>query len=124
MHPGRRSSSTRSDAGIGGAVADVVGARLQRLGATLPVLCITHLPQIAAYGRRTIASSKASARPTVTDVARVERRQREEELARMIGGTRCSEPRHGQREEMLAFRGRRERSSLEETERLTTEQAE
>ena len=48
--PGKTLIFDEVDAGIGGAVADVVGSRLQRLGGRFQVLCITHLPQIAAYG--------------------------------------------------------------------------
>ena len=48
--PGKTLIFDEVDAGIGGAVADVVGGRLQRLGERFQVLCITHLPQIAAYG--------------------------------------------------------------------------
>ena len=69
--PGKTLIFDEVDAGIGGAVADVVGARLQRLGGTYQVLCITHLPQIAAYGAThyRIVKSVRGGR-TVTDVAR------------------------------------------------------
>jgi DNA repair protein RecN (Recombination protein N) len=79
------------DAGIGGAVADVVGARLQQLGSRFQVLCITHLPQIAAYGasHMQIAKSVRAGR-TSTEVRRVEGPEREAEIARMIGGAAVS----------------------------------
>ena len=48
--PGKTLIFDEVDAGIGGAVADVVGGRLQRLAERFQVLCITHLPQIAAHG--------------------------------------------------------------------------
>ena len=48
--PGKTLIFDEVDAGIGGAVADVVGGRLQRLADQFQVLCITHLPQIAAHG--------------------------------------------------------------------------
>src|SRR5204862_7539802 len=48
--PGKTLIFDEVDAGIGGRVADVVGARLQALGQRFQVLCITHLPQIAARG--------------------------------------------------------------------------
>ena len=48
--PGKTLIFDEVDAGIGGAVADVVGARLQSLAKRFQVLCITHLPQIAAHG--------------------------------------------------------------------------
>jgi len=104
--PGKTLIFDEVDAGIGGAVADVVGARLQRLGSTYQVLCITHLPQIAAYGAThfRIEKSVRTGR-TVTDVARVEGAKREEELARMIGGTDVSAAVLASAREMLAFRG-------------------
>ena len=110
--PGKTLIFDEVDAGIGGAVADVVGARLQRLGATYQVLCITHLPQIAAYGSThyRIEKSIRTGR-TVTDVARVEGVKREEELARMIGGSDVSAAVMASAKEMLAFRRGREQSS-------------
>ena len=50
------------DAGIGGRVADVVGARLRALGGRFQVLCITHLPQIAAHGDDAVPDREARAR--------------------------------------------------------------
>jgi DNA repair protein RecN (Recombination protein N) len=79
------------DAGIGGAVADVVGKRLQSLGDRFQVLCITHLPQIAAYGQAHFQISKSVRRDrTLTEVSRVAGPDRERELARMIGGADIS----------------------------------
>ena len=71
--PGKTLIFDEVDAGIGGAVADVVGGRLQRLGERFQVLCITHLPQIAAYGAThyRIAKSVRGGR-TLTEVARVD----------------------------------------------------
>jgi DNA repair protein RecN (Recombination protein N) len=75
------------DAGIGGTVADVVGDRLQQLAGKFQVLCVTHLPQIAAYGSThfTIAKRVRSGR-TVTEVATVDGDARIDEVARMIAG--------------------------------------
>jgi DNA repair protein RecN (Recombination protein N) len=103
--PGKTLIFDEVDAGIGGAVADVVGARLQRLGRTFQVLCITHLPQIAAYGSThyCIAKSVRSGR-TITDVRRVAGREREEELARMIGGADVSTAVLTSAREMLSSR--------------------
>jgi DNA repair protein RecN (Recombination protein N) len=109
--PGKTLIFDEVDAGIGGAVADVVGARLQRLGSTYQVLCITHLPQIAAYGRTHYRIEKnVRGSRTVTVVARVDGVQREEELARMIGGTDVSPTVIASAKEMLAFRRGREQS--------------
>lgn len=109
--PGKTLIFDEVDAGIGGAVADVVGARLQRLGETFQVLCITHLPQIAAYGgtQYRIVKRVRGGR-TITDVARVDGAEREEELARMIGGADISEAVRASAREMLAVRSGRERS--------------
>jgi DNA repair protein RecN (Recombination protein N) len=85
--PGKTLIFDEIDAGIGGAVADVVGAKLRALGERYQVLCITHLPQIAAYGDAHFRIDKAiKGGRTVTTVAPVAGPAREEELARMIGG--------------------------------------
>jgi DNA repair protein RecN (Recombination protein N) len=85
--PGKTLVFDEVDAGIGGAVADVVGARLRTLGQRYQVLCITHLPQIAAYGgaHYRIEKSVKGGR-TLTRVTALTGPDREEELARMIGG--------------------------------------
>ena len=109
--PGKTLIFDEVDAGIGGAVADVVGARLQRLGEAFQVLCITHLPQIAACAATHYRIVKRiSGGRTVTDVARVEGAEREEELARMIGGADISAAVRASAREMLAARSGRERS--------------
>ena len=75
------------DAGIGGRVADVVGKKLRGLGESFQVLCITHLPQIAAAGHVHFHISKYVANGrTLTQVVRLDESERVEELARMIGG--------------------------------------
>jgi DNA repair protein RecN (Recombination protein N) len=80
------------DAGIGGRVADVVGARLQALGGRFQVLCITHLPQIAARGRTQFLVEKRVARDrTTTTVTRLQMDERVEALAQMIGGAAVTE---------------------------------
>jgi len=85
--PGKTLIFDEVDAGIGGAVADVVGGRLRLLGEKFQVLCITHLPQIAAYGAThyRIAKTVKGGR-TSTGVARLEGIERETEIARMMGG--------------------------------------
>ena len=105
--PGKTLIFDEVDAGIGGQVADVVGARLQRLGRTYQVLCITHLPQIAAYGAAhyRIVKTVRGGRTTTT-VARVAGSDREEELARMIGGADVSAAVLTSAREMLTSRHR------------------
>ncbi len=64
------------DAGIGGRVADVVGRKLRALGSAFQVLCITHLPQIAAVRRHTFRDRKARRTRTDADVGRSARPRR------------------------------------------------
>ncbi len=80
------------DAGIGGAVAERVGRVLSELATEHQVLCITHLPQIAAFADRhfVVRKEQAGGR-TRTQVARVEGEARIEELARMAGGERVTD---------------------------------
>jgi DNA repair protein RecN (Recombination protein N) len=80
------------DAGIGGRVADVVGGRLGALGDRFQVLCITHLPQIAARASTHFRIDKAVRRDrTVTTVQRLDGEGRIEEIGRMIGGALVTE---------------------------------
>ena len=103
--PGKTLIFDEVDAGIGGAVADVVGARLQQLSRTFQVLCITHLPQIAAYGgtQYRIVKNVRGGR-TITQVATVAGADREVELARMIAGTDTSPAVLASAREMLETR--------------------
>jgi DNA repair protein RecN (Recombination protein N) len=80
------------DAGIGGRVATVVGQKLASLGDRFQVLCITHLPQIAACGRsHFLIEKRVQGRRTVTDVKRLDGDERVAELARMMGGSAAGE---------------------------------
>jgi len=91
------------DAGIGGRVADVVGVRLQELGRRFQVLCITHLPQIAARGdvQFLIEKSVRGSR-TVTKVERLDAAGRVDEIGRMIAGASLSDPVRASARELLA----------------------
>jgi DNA repair protein RecN (Recombination protein N) len=74
------------DAGIGGQTARAVAERLRALGEHRQILCITHLPQVAALAARHFSIAKdASSRPTRADVRRLERDELEGELVRMLG---------------------------------------
>jgi DNA repair protein RecN (Recombination protein N) len=76
------------DSGIGGAVAAAVGERLQRLGARLQVLVVTHSPQVAARGAHHWRVAKRQAeRLTVTRVEELDADTRQEEIARMLSGS-------------------------------------
>ncbi|HET9818872.1 MAG TPA: DNA repair protein RecN [Rhodanobacteraceae bacterium] len=75
------------DAGIGGAVAEVVGAKLRALGSHCQVMCVTHLPQVAAQGHAHLSVSKlVEGKATRTHIALLDAKGRNEELARMLGG--------------------------------------
>jgi DNA repair protein RecN (Recombination protein N) len=90
------------DAGIGGQVADVVGRRLQALGSDFQVLCITHLPQIAARGSTHFRISKrVKGERTSTSVDRLSPDGREDEVARMIGGAATTPAVRASAREML-----------------------
>jgi DNA repair protein RecN (Recombination protein N) len=80
------------DAGIGGRIADVVGQTLRRTAEGRQVLCVTHLPQIAAYGHHHFLVTK-SVRGSLTQTAvfPLDERGRVEELARMLGGEQVTE---------------------------------
>ena len=80
------------DAGIGGAVAERVGRVLAELSTEHQVLCITHLPQIAAFAdRHFVVRKQAKGGRTRTQVERVEGSLRVDELARMAGGEEVTE---------------------------------
>jgi DNA repair protein RecN (Recombination protein N) len=104
--PGKTLIFDEVDAGIGGTVADIVGARLRELAGECQVLCITHLPQIAAYGGTHYRIEKALKEGrTVTSVTRLGVREREEELARMIAGSEISASVRASAREMLKRKG-------------------
>jgi len=96
--PGKTLVFDEVDAGIGGAVADVVGAKLQRLGRQCQVLCITHLPQIAAHGdvHFRIDKSVRGGR-TITTLARVDGEARDLERVQAFGARPGRAPAGGAR---------------------------
>ena len=93
------------DAGIGGRVADVVGARLRSLGSSFQVLCITHLPQIAAYAdTHFLIEKQVEQGRTVTTVRRLDPQGRVDELCRMLGGASVTSQLRASADEMLRAR--------------------
>lgn len=75
------------DAGVGGKTAENVGRKLKNLSASHQVICITHLPQIASYADRHLKIEKKVKKDrTVVEIAAVEKDERTEEVARMLGG--------------------------------------
>ena len=90
------------DAGIGGRVAEIVGRMLKDLGAGRQVMCITHLPQVAAAADQQWRVAKSAAGSSVVSrVTVLGRDERIEELARMLGGVRITETTRRHAAEML-----------------------
>ncbi|MCG2634792.1 MAG: DNA repair protein RecN [Gammaproteobacteria bacterium] len=90
------------DAGIGGAVADVVGQQLRQLGESRQVICITHLPQIAAQGNDQLRVEKITvSNSAVTTIEKLQETDRVEELARMLGGSQITEKARDHARELL-----------------------
>ena len=83
------------DSGIGGAVAETIGKSLRKLGRDRQVLCVTHLPQVAAGGNGHWNVSRQDTRGKVTvKTARLEHAARIDELARMLGGSESTARQH------------------------------
>lgn len=90
------------DVGIGGAVAETVGRLLRGLGDNRQVLCITHLPQVAAQAHQHLRVSKqAHDERTATAVERLPCDARVDEIARMLGGVNITERTRAHAAEML-----------------------
>lgn len=79
------------DAGIGGATAEILGQKLRRLGGHAQVLCVTHLPQVAAQGHAHIAVSKHRPETAGTSAQLLDGHQRTLEIARMLGGVELTD---------------------------------
>jgi DNA repair protein RecN (Recombination protein N) len=90
------------DAGIGGGVAEIVGKKLKQVAGTHQILCVTHLPQIAALAdshhiiRKGVVKDRTS-----TTVEKLTASQRIEEVARMLGGIKITERTRRHAEEMV-----------------------
>ena len=90
------------DVGVGGAVADVVGKLLRTLSANVQVLCVTHLPQVAAKGHKHIQVSKAGDEVVTTSLNYLSGDERVEELSRMLGGAVVTDATRENARELLA----------------------
>ena len=100
------------DAGVGGAVAEAIGLRLARAARERQVLCITHLPQIAAFADAHFRVDKQSDDGrTTTTVHRLTEAERVDELARMLGGQRVSDTAREHARQLIAD-ARRHRTHL------------
>jgi DNA repair protein RecN (Recombination protein N) len=80
------------DIGIGGRAAEAVGRKLKTLSKRQQVVCITHLPQIAAFADQHFVIEKADkGGRTRTGIRRMEEAEREREVARMLSGARLTD---------------------------------
>jgi len=90
------------DSGVGGAVAEVVGKLLRELGERHQVLCVTHLPQVAACANNQFLVSKAESRGTTrSSIEELDPSARVEEIARMLGGIKLTATTREHAREML-----------------------
>jgi len=90
------------DVGIGGAVAEVVGSLLRSLSERAQVLCVTHLPQVAAKGHQQLRVSKCGDDKSVSTTLEVlTAGDRVEEIARMLGGLKITENTRSHAKEIL-----------------------
>lgn len=91
------------DTGIGGATADVVGKQIRGVADLSQVLCVTHLPQIAAYADSHLRVSKLEVEGRVeTEVTVLGKKERRDELARMLGGKRVTKHARAHADELIA----------------------
>jgi DNA repair protein RecN (Recombination protein N) len=91
------------DVGIGGGVAEMVGKQLRILGASHQVLCITHLPQVAALAHHHLQVSKHTRDgQTFTAIVPLSETARCEEIARMLGGMEITRQTRAHAREMIA----------------------
>lgn len=91
------------DVGIGGGIAEVVGNHLRELGNSQQVICITHLPQVAAQAHQQLQVSKKNLdNSTHIEITTLNKTQRVEEIARMLGGVTLTEKTRLHAEEMLS----------------------
>lgn len=93
------------DVGIGGKVAEIVGNLLKKLGQERQVLCITHLPQVAAAGDQQWqvikVQSQKNKQSVLSEISVLNQQQRIEEIARMLGGITITETTRQHAAEML-----------------------
>lgn len=91
------------DTGVGGAVAEMVGRLLRELGERHQVLCVTHLPQVAARGSHHYEVRKSTAdSSTLSTIQALDAQGRIDEVARMLGGLKITDTTRKHAREMLA----------------------
>lgn len=90
------------DVGIGGRVAEIVGLQLRELAGHRQVICVTHLPQVAALGEHHFQVSKRAASDvTISEIVELSSEQRVDEVARMLGGIEITEQTLSHAREMI-----------------------
>lgn len=90
------------DAGIGGRVAEMVGNKLKKVAESHQVICVTHLPQVAALANSHYAVEKEVAKGrTFTRARKLAQKEKVQEIARMLGGIKITEQTKRHAEEML-----------------------
>jgi DNA repair protein RecN (Recombination protein N) len=90
------------DVGIGGAVAEIVGQLLRRLGDRRQVLCVTHLPQVASQAHQQLRVHKLSdGKTTETNIDSLDEQARVDEVARMLGGVDITQQTRRHAREMI-----------------------
>ncbi len=95
-----------ADAGVGGAVAEKIGQLMRALGTDKQVLTVTHLPQVAALGHQHYVVSKLASKEGVRSAVNLlNRKQRVEEIARMLGGVDITSTTRKHATELLAKEG-------------------
>ena len=83
------------DANVGGEIANAVGAKMRALAAKHQVLCITHLPQVAAAAAtHFVVTKEVAGGRTFSELREVKGKARQEEIARMLGGKTDSALKH------------------------------
>ena len=90
------------DSGVGGGIAEIVGQHLRTLGESRQVFCVTHLPQVAAQAHHHMQVLKqADNNNTITQIQPLDKEQRVEEIARMLGGIKITQQTRAHAKEML-----------------------
>ncbi|KAF3981903.1 MAG: DNA repair protein RecN [Methylococcales symbiont of Hymedesmia sp. n. MRB-2018] len=89
------------DSGIGGGIAEIVGQKLRNLSHNRQILCVTHLPQVASQAHQHLYVKKDQSETTSSTVTVLNKQNRIEEIARMLGGVNMTQNTLAHAEEML-----------------------
>ncbi len=90
------------DIGIGGKVADRVGAMLRKLGESRQIFCVTHLPQVAARGNHQFKVEKKTDHAANVEITALDTEERISEIARMLGGAKITDRTTAHAKELLS----------------------